>query len=423
MSPLRLLMLICTGLIWSLGAASVPLQAGIYNSAEPAVPLDDQLERFLDQLNRLRALGPPDALMQQVAGGAISEERKRYLARIEALRNKGHQTKLTADELANLGAYLYRVRTTQARIPYFQEAIEVLEQARREHPNHFAIMANLGTVYQMSGALDAAVSCLESAYAMAPPEWQKFERFHWMLVRRRFMERQRPGPVALDGLFDAAAAEPFRFIGPAGVWQIGLLNDGEREKLPGKSVAEAAKIVQQLLVWLPEDARLHWMLGELANAQGQLKAAAKAMTLAVDNFRFTHADLKLRRFTLEDAVVWSDVAQRVGTLQQQAEWVAQSWLGPMPVGMPGPAVPAELLAIASLCGKAKVNQEIPGLADFLGGHKKPGPPPALFSLDQIQWYWWVIGSVVILGLVWMQIREWLRKLGLLTNHQPKTPQA
>ena len=38
----------------------------------------------------------------------------------------------------------------------------------------------------------------------------------------------------------------------------------EKAKLPKYAI----EIVQQLLVWLPEDARLYWLLGELYNAQG-----------------------------------------------------------------------------------------------------------------------------------------------------------
>lgn len=416
MSAMRSTIFGLLAMMIGIGGWSMPLHAGIHNTAEPPIPLNDSLEQFLKQLNRLRALGPPDALMQQVASGAISEDRKNYLAKIEILRAQAKQGPLSADELANLGAYLYRVRTTNPRTPFFAEAIEVLEQARRIHPRHFAIVANLGTVYQMSGALDAAESCLESAYSLAPPEWQKFEKFHWLLVKRRFLEKRSTMPLGLDHLFDLGQAEPLRFVGPAGVWQIGQLHDAERQKLPGQSLQEATKIVQQLLVWLPEDARLHWLLAELANAQGQTRAAAEAMSLAVNNFRFSNPDLKLRRFILEEALVWQDVAQRLGTVQQQAEWVAECWFSPIPFGMPGGLLTPDLLAIAALAEKCKMKQNYVDLANGLNSDSDPKVPPVLFSLDQIKWYWWGIGGLLILGLLYMQFREWGRKLrGMLVR--------
>src|SRR5207249_8586641 len=38
---------------------------------------------------------------------------------------------------------------------------------------------------------------------------------------------------------------------------------------------EAIALVQQLLLWLPDDTRLYWLLGELYRADGDLKAAAQ----------------------------------------------------------------------------------------------------------------------------------------------------
>src|SRR5205085_4989182 len=70
----------------------------------------------------------------------------------------------------------------------------------------------------------------------------------------------------VDALFDDGKKppSPVRFVGESGKFEPGKLARGEKAKLPGNAI----EIVQQLLVWLPGDDRLYWLLGELYNAQG-----------------------------------------------------------------------------------------------------------------------------------------------------------
>jgi hypothetical protein len=62
-----------------------------------------------------------------------------------------------------------------------------------------------------------------------------------------------------------------RFVGPDGKYQAGALAPEEAKKLP----ADAVDIVQQLLLWMPHDHRLYWLLGELYNARGEYATAYK----------------------------------------------------------------------------------------------------------------------------------------------------
>ena len=73
----------------------------------------------------------------------------------------------------------------------------------------------------------------------------------------------------MDALFDDGKNPPgpVKFVGASGKFEPGNLAPEEKAKLP----KDAIEIVQQLLVWLPEDARLYWLLGELYNAQGGAK--------------------------------------------------------------------------------------------------------------------------------------------------------
>lgn len=262
-----------------------PVGAGVYNRAEPPVELNQNLYQFVENdLPGLRSFGPPDGLTIQQESPA----RKDYLDKVKRLRAKG---RLSAEDQANLGAYLIRLRKTRAGIPDYHEAVEVLEPAQREHPRDFYIVANLGTVHQLLGNLDVASQYLEQAKELCPtPELRQYEQCHWRLVHARARERPNRGQAPLDTLF------PVRFIGESGQWEVGSLAEAERKKLP----PDALKIVQQLLAWLPDDARLLWLLGELANAQGDIQAAHKALDTAVWNFGLTSDEIKQRRAALKD---------------------------------------------------------------------------------------------------------------------------
>ena len=63
------------------------------------------------------------------------------------------------------------------------------------------------------------------------------------------------------------------------------------KKLPADDVA----IVQQLAVWLPNDARLLWLLAELANAHGDVRTAAAIMDGVVTEFALTTREARERR--------------------------------------------------------------------------------------------------------------------------------
>lgn len=390
-------------------AGARPAAAGIRNTAEPPIPLDHDLATFLNRLAELRSLAPPDP--STLAGQVRESERDAMLKKIAALRAKEKAGGLTADEAANLGAYLYRVRKTQARLPDLQEATQVLEAARRSHPRHFAVLSNLGTVYQAAGALDAAESCLEEALAMAPPEAEAAERLQLLLVKRRMREPRTVGTPPLDSLFFKNPREPLRFVGPSGQYEIGALAPAEMAKLPDASLAKATQAVQQLLVWLPDDARLLWQLGELAAAQGQTKAAAKAFSSCVDNFRISTPELKQHRIWLLEHVAWTSALERLGPQAKQAEWLSR-WL---PAQLGADLAPfsysAGLLGVAEQAAPLQEKNE--ALNQLLGGAASgtanPAPLGTVFSWELISWPIVAVGVVVVAGLAALQVRLWLRR--------------
>jgi hypothetical protein len=88
------------------------------------------------------------------------------------------------------------------------------------------------------------------------------------------------------------------FVGTGGHYQPGGLKASERERLP----RDAAAIVQQLLVWLPGDTRLYWLLGEVMNATGDVSGAADVLDECLWTRRYDAPTLRAHRQTLRAAL-------------------------------------------------------------------------------------------------------------------------
>src|SRR5262249_36279355 len=224
-------------LVFGLTSAS---RAGLYYSGEVYAELPSQWRGFLLDQRTLRNIG-----VQPAADRAARPARKRYEEAAAKIEKISRERKLTADEAADLGA-LY------VMLGQVDKAVEVLRAAQREHPNHFRLVANLGTAWQLQGDLEQAAVCLEQAVRLAPGKLQQAEEYDLKWVRGR----HRPLPPAgrgeraegLDDLFGV------RFVDDQGKYNPGRLGTAERKKLP----ADAVAIVQQLALWLPADGRLLW---------------------------------------------------------------------------------------------------------------------------------------------------------------------
>lgn len=400
---------------WALIAVAVPILvlvpggpvgAGLYDPTQaPLHPVSDPQQFLIRQLAELRAYGPPDALL----GGQASSVRDQALVLVRGLRDRGER--LTAAEVASLGYLLLRLRRTQPTAQDFDEALQVLETGRRAHPRDFYVLTNLATAYQLTGRLDAAISVLQDALDYAPAELRPLERYHLQLLRERSREQVSPGLAPLDRLFIGPDRNPVRYVGPSGAWEVGKLADAERARLPNASVEEAMRVVQHLLLWFPDDARLMWQYGELANAAGDLKTAALALGQAVYNFRLSTPQLKERRFLLQEAVAWREVLARAGEEDRQLTWLIQIVAGAVPAG-PQPDVSGTLIAQGVPLPRPK---DLFSGGLLLGGGPSAGDPvqePPVNWFATITWQGWTaigIGVAVMLGLFLLQMREWLRK--------------
>ena len=282
--------------------ALAPLaRAGLYCSTETLAELPSQWRGFLLDQRALRNLG-----IKPGSGAAVNPLRTQYEADTARLEKTARERKLTADELADLGA-LY-VRLGEAA-----RAVELLRPAQRDHPTHFHIVANLGTAWQMQGDLEQAAVCLEQAVQLAPGKLEKAEQYHLKLVRLR--QREAAGTQALDDLFGV------RYVGDDDKYEPGKMAAAERKKLP----ADAAAVLQHLALWLPADARLLWQLAELANAHGDVKTAASIMDGCVTEFGLRAADLRQHRQAVRAAA--DELAKKTGPGGEDAKLAHEGHVG------------------------------------------------------------------------------------------------
>jgi hypothetical protein len=250
--------------------AAPAARAGLYYSGEQIAPLPSQWRGFLLDQRLLRTIA-----VKPTKTSPPNPTRDRYREAADKLEAIKRERKLTADEIADLGA-LY-VRLSEAA-----KAVEILRAAQRDFPNHFAIAANLGSAWQMQGDLAQAAVALEQAVKLAPGKLQRAEEYHLKLVRFRH-KTNKPGQ--LDDLFGV------RYVGASGKFEAGKLAEAEQKKLP----ADAAAHLQQLALWLPADGALLWQMGELAGALGDVRTAAAMMDGCVTEFGLADPELRAHR--------------------------------------------------------------------------------------------------------------------------------
>jgi hypothetical protein len=232
-------------------------QAGLHYSGETPAELPSQWRGFLVDHRALRMIG-----VAPMAGSPLHLLREQYEDAAGKLEEAAKKRALSADEAADLGAL-------HVRLGRPAKGVEVLRKAHRDHPEHFKVVANLGTAWQTSGDLNESARALQEAVRLAPPRWKPFEEAHLKLVRLR--QKDSKNASTPDDLF--------------GIGKI------ERTKLPPDDVA----LVQQLALWLPADGRLLWLLGELANAHGDVRTAASILEGVVTEFAMTTPEAREQR--------------------------------------------------------------------------------------------------------------------------------
>lgn len=221
--------------------AAPAARAGVHYSGDAFRELPARWNGFLPDLRQLRT-----------PAGPLHD---RYAAALADLLRVADPT---ADQLADLGAL-------HLRLNHPDRALAVLRPAARRFPDHFRLAANLGTAWHLTGDLSQAAAALDEAVRLAPPSLRSGEELHRTLVRRRLAEGPNRQPAASEALF------------------------------PGPPPADAIARVQGLLISLPADGRLLWLLAELAVAGGDVRAAAGMLDGCVTEFGMQSPAVRARR--------------------------------------------------------------------------------------------------------------------------------
>jgi hypothetical protein len=179
-----------------------------------------------------------------------------------------------------------------------------------EERDNIAVLSNYATAQHFTGDLLGAFRTLDSALK---DHWKQpwddlserrrgfLEGIGWSqrdyefyrdcdshyakLLRLRLLEQRnkKASPARVqppDAIFDDGKdpPSPVRFVNESGDFAAGKIAAAEKAKLP----AGALPIVQQLVVWMPDDLRLYWLLGELYNAQGGKQGIFAAYQIFAD---------------------------------------------------------------------------------------------------------------------------------------------
>lgn len=261
------------------------LTAGVYNTAERPLdlssPIPGDFAAFREQLLVYWRVSNPD----------LDSALRNRAELVASLAPRRADPLMEIQNKIDLGAYLIR-------LGQYGKAVDMLQPGSSRHPLAFLVYANRGTALQKNGELEVAGRYLSTGYGQWPRKWadlsedqqklfrnigwnerqfewyRQVEKYQITLVVRRQAETRRPDamnqfgvPKYVDALFHKGG-QPLRFENDKGEYVIGTIAEGDKDKLPPGGINEAIRVVQQLLLWLPDDDRLYWQLGELLNARG-----------------------------------------------------------------------------------------------------------------------------------------------------------
>lgn len=325
-----------TSSIFGILLVAAGAQAGIYNTTETDdIRLSTDISQFRDTLVKVRSIGFDKVDFDNIL-------RKRYLLN-EAL---GGTTPagLTLEQKLDYSAVLLRRKK-------FQQAIDFLAPIARQHPEIFLFDCHLAMAYWLSGQQGNDRRAIEIlSQALSKKSWP--ENFHdlteeqrnflltsmgWnegpydfyrtaelhllKLMKQRLAEPAGTPFETVDAIFDGGKGAAIKFVNDDGKFEPGRVASNQVAKLPPR----ALEIVEQLLLWLPEDLRLYWLLGEIANSQwtpedlkrdaknskdalkreqafNNLKAANTIYKELIDDFQVRAKDLRERRQIMRDYV-------------------------------------------------------------------------------------------------------------------------
>lgn len=311
--------------------------AGIYTVAEPTpfrmeaergteLPYVPQFKSFLD--DRLNAVNP--ALPDMLDGKATFRGAAKL--RIEQRGKNPDPVALAVDYI---------------RIGKAADAVNLLEARTRDRVPDYVALVTLAHAHAARGEWSDAIRVHGLATFDAEPpallpganadqtRWLvKLERDYyarWLRLRHQeTLLREPPEVQNVYPLFPAKSDAPsLQFVNEAGQYEPGQLAAAEKAKLPPDALA----VVQQLLLWSPDDTRMLWLLAEVYAANGQLREADQIFDQCTWGRGYTNRKILMaHRTATREAVAKlppeaSDVALPNDAPKQETDAVAeqQKW--------------------------------------------------------------------------------------------------
>lgn len=259
-----------------------------------------------------------------------SDRHKELVASVQKWKGKGYDV-MPPRDVVELSAELLRLRRDAWAV---KDALNLLQGYKARPPEGFEFLLlahlahahlinpdgrDLNQVYELeySAVKDYDFPKVIGGLNAAQLRWyRRLERDYYLpFLRHRREEAARRKPSVndpLDPIFPGPAvkgATPVRFVGETGQYEAGSIAETEKAKLP----PDATPIVQQMILWNPDDNRLWWQLAELYNAQGDLKSAAQLFAMLLD------IQPGGRKFTNREVIEHSNVVSPAFGRQQEIE--------------------------------------------------------------------------------------------------------
>lgn len=261
------------------------------------------IDSFLTMLNLVKKADNPES------------EAFRTLSR--SIRQREQKGALTPAEQVALATDLLRLRNYPSGI---KTALNLLFPLKRQAPENleFLVYSLLAEAHlrerNPQEAYDHAYSALKDypfpkqLLGMSPGQlnwYRQLEADYYLPMLRHRADESRTSKGrqidTLDSLFpprNRDKSKEIRFVGESGHFEVGTIAAQEKAKLPPDAIA----IVQQLILWNPNDGRLWWLLAELYNAAGDVQAAERAYKVCKeDEVKFTPSVMLERAHQVADA--------------------------------------------------------------------------------------------------------------------------
>jgi tetratricopeptide (TPR) repeat protein len=282
------------GTIASLVLMAEMSQASIYTPDDPKIALPTGADGKVQPLELIQLLARlssfSNALDKTKKDGKINADRQQLLDHIEKLKAIRSPS---VDEKVALAGYLMKVGEIDS-------AIAILNPLTHDRRPSYFVYQNLSQLYAMSGDWKEALHYYQEGIldtempqtvkGLTAPQrefWKQLDDeylprfYHFRLedsdrrkgLKQAAIEKLNEKDEVLP-LFPLPKSKippsPVRFVNDGGSYQPGHLAVAEQAKLPPDAIA----IVQQLLLWFPNEPRLYWLLAELYAAANNLRASA-----------------------------------------------------------------------------------------------------------------------------------------------------